>query len=181
MLSFFESYGINTPSESSCRRKVPEVHKNNVKCIENILSNNHCFIICDEASIEQQKFFHVLVGRIDNPKKIFLYKSKTILGNINSDYVIHEIDQVTRDLSLKREQFNLFITDAAPYIVKAGQFLSKLFPDMFHTTCVAHLLHNCANKVQAHYNNVNNLIASVKLATVKNDSRRPLFQQYHLK
>jgi len=43
------------------------------------------------------------------------------------------------------------------------------------STCVAHLLHNCAMKVKSHFHDVDQLIASIKAATVKNKSRQPQF------
>jgi len=52
--------------------------------------------------------------------------------------------------------------------VAAGNVLKSLYPKLFHVTCVAHLLHNCAMKVKSHFHDVDQLIASIKAATVKN-------------
>jgi len=43
------------------------------------------------------------------------------------------------------------------------------------STCVAHLLHNCAMKVKSHFHDVDQLIASIKAVTVKNKSRQAQF------
>ena len=50
--------------------------------------------------------------------------------------------------------------------------LKILYPQLLHITCMAHLLHNCAERVRGHFKtNVGNLIATVKVVTVRNKNR----------
>ena len=58
--------------------------------------------------------------------------------------------------------------------------LQQLYPFLSHVACVAHLLHNCAEKVRAYFDDVDRLISSVKAATEKNASRRNLFSNVGL-
>ena len=44
-----------------------------------------------------------------------------------------------------------------------------------HVTCVAHLLHNCAMRVRAHFKNIDEVIATIKAATIKNKDRKKNF------
>ena len=44
--------------------------------------------------------------------------------------------------------------------------LKELYSSLMHVTCVAHLLHNCA--MRAHFNNIDEIIATIKAATIKN-------------
>ena len=44
-----------------------------------------------------------------------------------------------------------------------------------HVTCVAHLLHNCAMRVRAHFRNIDKIIATIKAATIKNKDRKKDF------
>ena len=44
-----------------------------------------------------------------------------------------------------------------------------------HVTCVAHLLHNCAMRVRAHFKNIDKVIATIKAATIKNKDRKKDF------
>ena len=44
-----------------------------------------------------------------------------------------------------------------------------------HVNCVAHLLHNCAMRVRAHYKNIDEVIATIKAATIKNKDRKKDF------
>ena len=37
-----------------------------------------------------------------------------------------------------------------------------------HVNCVAHLLHNCAMRVRVHFKNIDEIIATIKAATIKN-------------
>ena len=46
---------------------------------------------------------------------------------------------------------------------------------MFHVTCVAHLLHNCAVKIKSHFEDVDQLIAKIKAVTIKNITRQTKF------
>jgi hypothetical protein len=60
-------------------------------------------------------------------------------------------------------------------MMAASAALKLLYPNLFHVTCIAHLLHNCAEKVRSHFQDVDNLIARVKASTVKNKTRRQMF------
>ena len=42
-----------------------------------------------------------------------------------------------------------------------------LHPKLFHMTCVAHLLHNCAMKIKSYFKDVDQLIAIANSTTVK--------------
>ena len=37
-----------------------------------------------------------------------------------------------------------------------------------HVNCVAHLLHNCAIRVHAHFNNIDEVITTIKATTITN-------------
>ena len=57
----------------------------------------------------------------------------------------------------------------------AGKTLKELYPSLMHVTCVAHLLHNCAMRVRAHLKNIDEIIATIKAATIKNKDRKKDF------
>ena len=57
-------------------------------------------------------------------------------------------------------------------MIAAGITLKSLYPKLFHVTCVAHLLHNCAMKITSHFEDVDQLIANVKAVTIKNKTRQ---------
>ena len=85
------------------------------------------------------------------------------------------IDGVVREMGIKRENFLHLMSDAAPYMLKTGENLKLIYPNLRHTTCLAHLLHNVSEQVRATFEDINFLIASVKAAVVNNRSRRNEF------
>ena len=97
------------------------------------------------------------------------------MGSMDQRAVVQSVDDSVRVLQAPREKFVLLLSDAARYMTAAGKLLQQLYPRLFHITCMAHLLHNCAEKVRACFNVVDDLIASVKAATVRSEDRKELF------
>ena len=131
----------------------------------------------DEAEIAKQKYISVLVGSLDAPNQTFLVDCHPFnsRSNVNSSIILHTVDDILRQLEKKRENFSLFLTDAARYMSLAGKTLKELYPSLMHVTCVAHLLHNCAMRVRAHLKNIDKIIATIKTATIKNKDRKKDF------
>ena len=77
------------------------------------------------------------------------------------------MDDILRQLEIKRENFSLFLTDAARYMSLSEKTLKELCPSLMHVTCVAHLPHNCAMRVRAHFKNIDEVIATIKAATIR--------------
>ena len=75
-------------------------------------------------------------------------------SNVNSSIILHTVDDILRQLEIKRENFLLFLTDAARYMSLARKTLKELYPSLMHVTCVVHLLHNCAMRVRAHFKSI---------------------------
>ena len=46
-----------------------------------------------------------------------------------------------------------------------------------HVTYVAHLLHNCAMRVCAYFKNIDDIVATIKAATIKNKDRKNDFRK----
>ena len=122
----------------------------------------------DEAEIAKQKYISVFVGSLDAPNQTFLVDCHPLDSdsNVNSSIILHTVDDILRQLEIKRENFSLFLTDAARYMSLAGKTSKKLYPSLMHVTCVAHLLHNCAMRVRAHFKNIDEIIATIKAATI---------------
>ena len=57
----------------------------------------------------------------------------------------------------------------------AGKTLKEFYPSLMHVTCVAHLLHNCAMRVHAHFKNIDEIIATIKASAIKNNNRKKDF------
>ena len=123
----------------------------------------------------KQKYISVLVGSLDASNQTFLvdYHPFDSGSNVNSSIILRTVDDILRQLEIKRENISLFLTDAARYMSLAGKVLKELYPSLMHVTCVAHLLHNCDMRVRAHFKNIDKIIATIKVATIKNkDSKK---------
>ena len=131
----------------------------------------------DEAEIVKQKYISVLVGSLDAANQTFLIDCHPIdsASNVNSSIILHTVDDTLQQLEIKRKNFSMFLTGAARYMSLAGKTLKELYPSLMHVTCVAHLLHNCAMHVHAHFKNIDEIIATIKAVTIKNKGRKKDF------
>ena len=50
----------------------------------------------------------------------------------------------------------------------AGKTLKELYPSLMQVTCVAHLLHNCAMRVRAHFKTIDEIIAIHQITNLIN-------------
>ena len=158
------------PSETAARACVAKFTSQKEEQIQDLLRDKTIFLIVDEAQVAKQKYVSVLVGSLDAPNQTFLVNCHPLDSgrNVNSSIILHTVDDILRQLEIKRENFSLFLTDAARYMSSAGKTLKELYPSLMHFTCFAHLLHNCAMHVRAHFKNIDEAIAMIKAATIKN-------------
>ena len=96
-------------------------------------------------------------------------------SNVNSSIILHTVDDILRQLEIKCENFSLFLADAARCMSLAGKTLKELYLSLMHVNCVVHLLRNCAMRVRAHFKNIDEVIATIKTATIKNNDRKKDF------
>ena len=80
----------------------------------------------DEAEIAKQKCISLLVGSLDAPNQIFLVGCHPLDSgsDVNSSIILHTVNDILRQLEIKRENFSLFLTDAARYMSLAGKTLT---------------------------------------------------------
>ena len=135
------------------------------------------FLIVDEAEIAKQKYVSKLMGSLDAPNQTFLVDCHPLDSgsNVNSSIILHTMDDILGQLEIKRENFSLFLTDAARNMSLARKTLKEFYPSLMHVTCVAHLLHNCAMRVRAHFKNIDEIIATIKSATIKKQRSQERF------
>lgn len=56
----------------------------------------------------------------------------------------------------------LFLSDAAPYMVKAVNCLQDFYPKMVHITCVVYGLHWLTKKIRGQFSKINEPISNTK-------------------
>ena len=62
-----------------------------------------------------------------------------VYSYVNSIIILHTTDDILRQLDIKRENFSMFLTDAARYMCLTEKTLEELY-SLMHVNCVAHLL-----------------------------------------
>ena len=115
------------------------------------------------------------MGSLETRHVSYLYDCQPLKCTPNSNIIAQAVDDAVRYLGINKSFFCLLLSDAAKYIIAAGITLKSLYPKLFHMTCVAHLLHNCAMKIKSHFEDVDQLIAKVKAVTIKNKTRQAKF------
>lgn len=164
------------PSETTCRAHVDTLAKQQLQQIKTVLQGKNVFMVVDESEVAKCKYVNILVGDTASPEKTYLVES-SVVTIVNQTVIAGKVDDVVRKFEVPREKFVLLLSDGASYMTASTTALKVMFPNLFHVTCTAHLLHNCAERVRAHFKDVDEVIARVKATTVKNKERRSLFDE----
>ena len=165
-------------SETVCRDYVKTLANNEQDHLKYLLKDKcTCiFIVINESEVDKTKFINVIVGDIDVLEKMYLIEC-CITETVNQSIICMKIDNILCKLDIARENFFLLLFDVASYVTACTVMLLKvLYPHLFHITCLAHMLHNCVEKVHAAFADVENLIAHAKVATIKNKLRQAQFK-----
>lgn len=70
----------------------------------------------------------------------------------------------------------MFLSDAAPHMVKAAKCIYAFYPKMVHITCVAHGLHRIAETIRGQFPKIDELVSNTKKIFLKAPSRIDLFK-----
>ena len=115
------------------------------------------------------------MGSLETPHVSYLYDCQPLKCAPNSNIIAQAVDDAVRNLGINKSLFCLLLSDAAKYMIAVGITIKSLYPKLFHVTCVAHLLYNCAMKIKSHFEDVDQLIAKVKVVTIKNKTKQANF------
>ena len=135
-------------SETAARASIARLASQKEENIRVLLGDKKVFLIVDVAEVDKQKYINVQVGSLDTRNETFLIECLLLesSSNVNSSIILRTVDDVLRQLGterLKRENFALFLTDAAWYMSLAGKTLTELYPTLMHVNGIARLQHNC--------------------------------------
>lgn len=182
--NFLEKYTTHPiPTESTLRKNyLTSCYDVTINKIRNCVGNNKIWVSIDETTDVSGRFVaNVVVGILkdDQPGDIFLLACE-VLEKVNNSSIAVVFDNAMNLLwpnKVERENVLLFLTDAAPYMVKAAKGLQVLYPKMIHATCLAHALHRVAEEVRESYSDVDKLIANGKKIFVKAPLRLQKFKE----
>ena len=144
--------GKPLPSETIARASVAQLASQKEENVRKLLRDKNVFLIVDEAEVDKQRYFNVLVGSLDIPNETFLIECLHLIAAalLFCSIILHTVDDVLlQQIGTKRETFALLLTDAARYMSLTGKPIKELHPTLMHVTCIAHFPHNCAMRVRA--------------------------------
>lgn len=181
--TFLEVYTKNDiPSESTLRKGyVDDIYNETMDKIRKIISDKKIWVSIDETTDVQGRYIaNVIVGTLEenNAGNIFLLNSDE-LEKANHSTISKLFDRSMSILwpaGIQHDNVLLFLSDAAPYMVKSGEVLKSLYSKMIHVTCVVHGLHRVAEEVRSQFPVVDKVISSVKKIFRKAPSRLLVFK-----
>lgn len=185
--NLFETFtNYKVPCESTLRSK--HINRLYVNCIENIkkaLKNQYIWISIDETlDAKGRNIANVIVGILssneETAKKKFLLNT-AILKKTNHSSIATLFDDSIKilDVNFNKDMILLFVTDAAPYMVKAAKAIKTFYPKITHVTCFAHGLHRVCEAIRNHYENVDKIISNVKKVFLKAPCRVEIFKEIY--
>lgn len=178
---------FNIPDESTLRTGyvVKECDRIRKEIIEDVIDKDICLIV-DEATANNKKILHILVGKLDGhdfKPKLFEVR---ILEATDSLTVTHAIIETITSLypdGVRYDKVRLILSDQAPYVTCAGKKLKEFYPNLIRVTCVVHAfqivclklkeLNRVANSFQSSFQSLFDR-ASHRMAEYKTSTRLPL-------
>jgi len=154
------------PDESTIRKNyLDKVYKETIRHIQNEIGDDCIWAAVDETTdVTGRKMANFIVGKMSSTSngKSYLLCSKK-LDNTNSDTVARFVNECILSLwpsGSGADRLLLLVTDAAPYMVKAGKHLKVFYPNLIHLTCIAHAAQLVAEKVREQFSLVDKFIAT---------------------
>lgn len=180
--SFLQKYtNKRIPDESTLRKNyVPLCFQDVIRNIRDTLKHEKIWISIDETSdAAGQCVCSAVVGAMKAGSKSFLLNIQ-VLDRVNHSTVAKFFNDSLAFLwpgGVQYDNVLLFLSDAAPYVVKAGAGLKVLYPKLIHLTCLAHGLHRVAETIRVKYKDVDLLVSNVKKVFVKAPLRIQKFRE----
>lgn len=173
----------NIPDESTLRKNyVDKYYAQTIETIREKTANKKLWVSMDETiDATGRQMCNVIVGTMEPGEQSHIYLlTCEALEATNSTTIAQLFNSTLRSLwkeEVKYDDVLLFITDAAPYMKKAGKALQVLFPKMTHVTCLAHALHRVAEEIRRLFPQVDRLIANGKKIFLKSPARCQSFRE----
>jgi len=156
------------PDESTLRKNyIDQCYTNTIIKIRDYVKNKNVWVSIDETTdVEGRYVANVIIGtlEVNNPGKIFLLNSD-VLEKANHSTISKLFDRSLFILwpeGILHDNVLLFVSDAAPYMVKSRKSLQVLYSKMVHITCLEHGLHRVAEQIRINFPEINSLISNIK-------------------
>lgn len=174
----------NIPDESTLRKNyLKKCFEQSINEIRKRVDNQFIYIMVNETTDPRGLYICSLIIGVLHPDiepNPYLISCK-VLSKINyetlSRFVNDSLTNFFNNISFQ-DKILLFVSDAAPYMVKAGGALKVFYPNMIHVTCVAHALNRVAEKVRDIFPNVNKLLNNGKKMFLKAPHRVAAYKSH---
>lgn len=183
--SFLEKYTKKSiPDESTLRKNyVDQVFQQTKNAIRKTIGDDLIYFQVDETTDACGRYIaNLLIGSLNSEKcgKSFLISTK-VLEKTNNNTItrfIHEgLTNFFLPEALPVEKIILMLSDAAAYMCKAANNLQIFFPQLIHTTCLAHGLNRLAEEIRNQFPIVNDLINNIKKKILKAPLRVQFYRE----
>uniref|UniRef100_T1H901 DUF659 domain-containing protein n=1 Tax=Rhodnius prolixus TaxID=13249 RepID=T1H901_RHOPR len=167
------------PDENTLRKNyLEDIYKDTLTKIREHIKDGPIWVSINETTdVEGRYIANAVIGKLDSDadvdSKPFLLNCE-VLEKCNHSTISRFFDASMHILwpsGVLNEKVLLFLSDAAPNMVKAGQSIQVFYPKIIHVTCIAHALHRVAETVRSLFSDVDSLISSVKKVFLKAPSR----------
>lgn len=184
-VNFLEKYTSHrVPHQTTMRQKlVPKLYENCMDNIRSKLDGHFLYGSVDETTDASGRYIaNFIVGILssdeEKSKETFLLNT-ACLEKTNHATIAKFVDESLCLLGpgFKKENFMLFVTDAAPYMVKAGKHLTTFYVNMIHVTCLAHAIHRVCEFIRGSFEDVDGLISNCKKIFLKCPARLNAFKE----
>lgn len=165
-LSYYTNKDI--PFESTLRKGyVNEIYEDTVNKIREHVKDKYIWVSIDETTDITGRFVaNVVIGTLNenDAGKNFLLHSEE-LEKCNHSSICQLFDKSMHILwpnGIQHNKVLLLLSDAAPYMVKAGEGIKLFYSKIIHVTCLAHGFHRIAETIRLEFSKVDKLILNIK-------------------
>ncbi|KAJ4443792.1 hypothetical protein ANN_05572 [Periplaneta americana] len=154
---FLEKYTQHTiPDESTLRKTyAPSIYDETIQKIRDEIKDSSIWVSIDETPDKEGRLVgNVVIGLLSEQYSERILLHCDVLEKCNNKTIVKLFNEAMGILWPKGIMYDnvlFFISDAAPYMVKAGQALSVVYPKLTHFTCVAHAFHRVAEVVRDNF------------------------------
>ncbi|KAJ4448597.1 hypothetical protein ANN_10616 [Periplaneta americana] len=154
---FLEKYTQHTiPNESTLRKTyAPSIYDETIQKIRDEIKDSSIWVSIDETPDKEGRLVgNVVIGLLSEQYSERILLHCDVLEKCNNKTIVKLFNEAMGILWPKGIMYDnvlFFISDAAPYMVKAGQALSVVYPKLTHFTCVAHAFHRVAEVVRDNF------------------------------
>lgn len=182
---FLEKYSRHhVPDESTLRKNyVEQIYAEVNTEIRSLIGSHLLYFEVDETTDSCGRYIaNLLIGCLNAEKagKSYLISCKQLdkTNNCTITRFIHEgLTNFFLPKPIPHEKVILMLSDAAPYMCKASTNLKIFFPNLIHTTCLAHGINRVAEEIRNQFPLVNELISNIKKNFLKAPLRIQLYKE----